>query len=62
MPPPAVAEAVPAAQEINGGGIFGDSGSFGGIQDEKQGMPEIEDVVDDDNSDLNIPKIEEDAV
>ena len=43
-------------------GLFGNSDSFGDVPDQnKETLPEIEDVVDDDNSDLNIPKIEEDA-
>ena len=52
------------AQETSGGeeGLFGDAGSFGDLPDQtKEILPEIEDVVDDDKSELNIPKIEEDA-
>ena len=48
---------------LSDGGLLGDVGSFGDVPDQKkENMPEIEDVVDDDNPGLNVPKIEEDAV
>merc|ERR1712066_148140 len=50
------------AQENVAGGLFVDSASFGDVQEQKREMePEIEDVVDEDNPEMTIPKIEEDS-
>ena len=47
-----------------GGGLLGDS--LGGVEPQQKRednmMPEIEDVIEDDNGGLNLPKIEEDSV
>ena len=48
----------------NGGGLLGDSLGDVPVQDKKEDnpMPEIEDVIEDDNGGLSLPKIEEDSV
>ena len=48
----------------DGGGLLGDSLGDVPAQQKKEEntMPEIEDVIEDDNGGLNLPKIEEDSV
>ena len=48
----------------NGGGLLGDSLGDVPVQDKKEDntMPEIEDVIEDDNGGLSLPKMEEDSV
>ena len=48
----------------NGGGLLGDSLGDVPVQDkiEDNTMPEIEDVIEDDNGGLSLPKMEEDSV
>lgn len=48
----------------NGGGLLGDSLGEVPVQDKKEDntMPEIEDVIEDDNGGLSLPKMEEDSV
>ena len=64
---PAPLESQPAGLlggDGGGGGLLGDS--LGGVEPQQKKedntMPEIEDVIEDDNGGLNLPKIEEDSV
>ena len=64
---PAPLESQPAGLlggDGGGGGLLGDS--LGGVEaqqkKEDNTMPEIEDVIEDDNGGLNLPRIEEDSV